>query len=97
MNAFFIEGGYTINTGIPGVPSIQPYVRYQFWDKAVNAEGNNTYTFFTTGFNFYLNQDKTASFRLDYENNLTWPDYVDKDASLLIVRLQMDLEFGLDY
>lgn len=91
MRAFFVEGGYTFATGLKQLPFVQPYARFQVWDKASNAAGDQLYSYITGGVTFYLDQEKHTLFRIDYEERLDTPNVAPKDASLLIIRLQTDL------
>ncbi len=88
MNAFYLESGYSVKTGLEELVAIQPYLRYQFWDKATNAYGDHKVSFVTMGINFWMDKNSQTLFRIDYESQLVAPDGVEKDASLLIVRLQ---------
>ena len=93
MNAFFVEAGYTISTSWHSLPYIQPYFRYQQWDKAANADGDHLYSYWTAGITLSLNEERSTLLRLDYEEALDCPEGEPKDASLLIVRMQVDIEW----
>jgi hypothetical protein len=91
MNAFYLEGGYTFNTNLKPIPFIEPYIRYQYWDKASNAYGDHLYSYLTVGLTLFLDEEKQTLFRIDYEPPLTTPDNAEKDAKLLIVRFQTEI------
>lgn len=95
MTAFFVEAGYTFHTKCERLPHVQPYVRYQSWDKASNADGDHLYSYLTCGMTFFLDQDQTTFFRVDYEERLQTPANAAQDAALLILRLQADFEWIL--
>ncbi len=91
MDAFYIEGGYTLNTNLESLPSIRPYLRYQSWDKASNAAGDNIYAYVTVGVSLVLDEHHQTLFRIDYDTPVTTPDNVDKDSELLIIRFQTSI------
>ena len=88
MRAYYIEGGYTFCTNLEPMPFIEPYLRYQSWNKASNACGDHLYSYLTVGISFWLDEEKQTLLRIDYEPPLTTPDNAEEDAKLLIVRLQ---------
>lgn len=88
MNAFYVEGGYMLKTGQVMMPFIQPYLRYQSWNKASNADGDNILTYLTAGIVLGLGSND-AKLRIDYEIPLTDTDILGYDeAGKLIVRMQ---------
>lgn len=88
MKAFYIEAGYTFKPNLEPLPFVEPYMRYQSWDKASNAYGDHLYSYLTLGLNFWLDENKQTLLRIDYEFPLTAPDNQEEDAKLLIIRLQ---------
>ncbi|MEA3474854.1 MAG: hypothetical protein U9R23_00160 [Candidatus Cloacimonadota bacterium] len=104
MNAFYIEGAYTIKTNWDIIPYIQPYFMYQSWNKASNVDGyywNNAATFIddTIYCDDFVSSYFTAGItlgldeehtklRIDYEVPVDVPDNEFKEAKKLIVRLQ---------
>jgi hypothetical protein len=88
MNAFYVQGGYTFNTNLEPLPYLRPYMRYQSWDKASNADGDHVFSYVTMGITVGLDEGMHTLFRVDYETPITTPDELEEDASLLIVRLQ---------
>ncbi len=93
MNAFYVEAGYMVATNWEQVPFAQPYIRYQSWDKAANADGDHTYTYLTTGISLFLDENRHTMLRVDYEDSMDTPDGASEDASLLIIRLQVDFDW----
>ncbi|MCD6162764.1 MAG: hypothetical protein J7K40_10175 [candidate division Zixibacteria bacterium] len=88
MNAFYVEGGYTLNTGQVMMPFMQPYLRYQSWNKAANADGDNTLSYLTAGITLGLGSSETT-LRIDYEMPLADTGILGYDeANKLIVRMQ---------
>ncbi len=88
MGAFYIESGYSFTTELKNLQSVQPYLRYQTWDKAVNAYGDHQYSYLTMGINFWLDKKEEIFFRVDFEKPIDAPEGIQKDASLLILRFQ---------
>jgi len=87
MRAFFVQGAYTVKTGLWIMPYFRPYIMYQSWDKASNAEGEHLYTYITGGLSFGLDEENTRM-RIDFEKPVSAPDGVEDEASILTVRLQ---------
>ncbi len=92
MGAWYAEAGYTFTTGWQSIPFVQPFLRYQSWDKASNADGDHVYTYYTCGVTLFTDQEKHTLIKIDFEECLDCPDYQEKDAALLIVRMQIDME-----
>ena len=106
MNAFYIEGAYTIKTNIEEIPYIQSYLMFQSWNKASNVEKfywDNPSTFIEDNIlckNFissYLTlgtnlglYGKHTKFKIDYEFPLDIPDNEPEQAKKLIIRLQTE-------
>ena len=104
MNAFYLEGAYTIKTNSEKIPYIQPYVMYQSWNKASDINAfywDNPATIIDDEIlceNFVSNYftagitfglDKEhTKLKIDYEFPVTVPDNESKEAGKLIVRLQ---------
>ncbi len=104
MNAFYIEGAYTIKTNSEKIPYIQPYVMYQSWNKASNVRAfywDNPATFIDDNIlckNFVSNyfttgitfglDEEHTKLKFDYEFPVTAPDNELKKAGRLIARLQ---------
>ena len=90
MQAFFIEGGYTFQTGLDQLSEVCPYARYQSWDKASNADGEHLFTYLTIGMTLGLGNDGGTILRFDYELPSTAPEGQDKGCERIIVRMQTD-------
>ena len=104
MNAFYVEGAYTIKTNWDIIPYIQPYFMFQSWNKASNVDGyywDNTATFIddTIYCDDFVSSYFTAGItigldeehtklKIDYEVPVDVPDNEFKEAKKLIVRLQ---------
>ncbi|MBU0691006.1 hypothetical protein KKH18_04245 [bacterium] len=91
MQAYYVEGGYAIHTGVEAMPAVLPYVRYQSWDKAANADGDHVYTYLTCGISMALGNDQSTILRFDFDMPVDTPEGLEKDSEMLIVRLQTDL------
>ena len=90
MVAYYLEGAYTIATGFDPVPSVQPYVRYQVWDRASNGPEDLEYTYITAGVTIALGNGN-CSLKIDYEAPISTPqDAAEKEASRFVVRLQAE-------
>jgi len=88
MVAYYLEGAYTIATGFDPLPSVQPYVRYQAWDRASNGPEDLEYTYITAGVTIGLG-DGDCSLKIDYEAPISTPDdAAEEEASRFVVRLQ---------
>ncbi|KQC11141.1 MAG: hypothetical protein APR54_02925 [Candidatus Cloacimonas sp. SDB] len=104
MNAFYIEGAYTIKTNSETIPYIQPYVMYQSWNKAADLDAfywNDPATTIDDNIlceNFVSNyltagitfglDEEHTKLKIDYEFPVTVPDNESEEAGKLIVRLQ---------
>ena len=88
MVAYYLEGAYTIATGFDPLPSVQPYVRYQAWDRASNGPEDLEYTYITAGVTIGLGHGD-CSLKIDYEAPISTPeDAAEEEASRFVVRLQ---------
>jgi hypothetical protein len=83
---FFVQGGYAFALKSEMIPFIQPYMMYQLWDKASNADGDNKLTYFTLGVACGLGSQQ-AFLKIDYEIPLDSPDDTFDEAKRLIVRI----------
>lgn len=54
MNTWYAQAGYDFRIGWEFLNSVQPYARYEFWDKDVDAKIKNDYKVIETGINFKL-------------------------------------------
>ncbi len=104
MNAFYIEGAYTIKTNGETIPYIQPYIMYQSWNKASDVDAfywDNSATFIDDEIlcdDFVSNyftvgitfglDEEHTKLKFDYEFPVTVPDNESEEAGKLIVRLQ---------
>ena len=104
MNAFYIEGAYTIKTNSGKISYIQPYVMYQSWNKASNVDAfywDNPATIIDDEIlceNFVSNyltagitfglDEEHTKLKIDYEFPVTVSDNESEEAGKLIVRLQ---------
>ncbi len=104
MNAFYIEGAYTIKTNSGKISYIQPYVMYQSWNKASNVDAfywDNPATIIHDEIlceNFVSNyltagitfglDEEHTKLKIDYEFPVTVSDNESEEAGKLIVRLQ---------
>ncbi|MCD4819491.1 MAG: hypothetical protein K8S23_12450 [Candidatus Cloacimonetes bacterium] len=104
MNAFYLEGAYTIKTNSEKIPYVQPYVMYQSWNKAADVNAfywDNPATFIDDNIlceNFVSNyftfgvtlglDEEHTKLKIDYELPVIVPDNESKEAGRLIVRLQ---------
>ncbi|MBN1295761.1 hypothetical protein JXA80_03210 [bacterium] len=89
MRAWYMESGYRFKTG-EMFPYIQPYVRYQVWDKGTNAPGDNEYHYLDVGLTAGIG-GFDAFLRIDYQTRIGEPDNVIDEEDMLIVRLQLNL------
>jgi hypothetical protein len=97
MCAFFIQAGYTLPLVGHQIKYFQPYIQYQWWDQAVNLDGDYKSSFLTVGLNIGLGPGSTR-LKVDYQTCLTFagdgalPGYgEDEQADRLIARLQIGL------
>ncbi len=104
MNAFYIEGAYTIKTNWDKIPYIQPYAMYQSWNKASNAKGyywdigstqivEHIYCddFVSSYFTAGITiglDEKHTKLKIDYEVPVDVPDNEFKEAKKLTIRIQ---------
>ena len=87
MRMFYIEGGYKWQTKITAITYVEPYVMYQSWDKGYNVEGDQKYTYITTGLTLGLGSPNTK-LRIDYETPIDSPPDTYDEAGRLIIRIQ---------
>ncbi|MCK4413477.1 MAG: hypothetical protein KAY32_08040 [Candidatus Eisenbacteria sp.] len=90
MRAYYVEGAYLIATGFQAAPYVQPYARYQVWDRASNGPEDLKSRYATVGITMGLG-DGDSSLRLDYETPTSVPAAAEEEASRLVVRLQAKL------
>ncbi len=104
MNAFYLEGAYTIKTNGKKIPYIQPYVMYQSWNKASGTDAfywddpatsiddeiycENFVSNYFTAGITFGLDEEHTKLKIDYEFPVTVPDNESKEAGKLIVRLQ---------
>jgi len=106
MRGFYIQGGYRIRTGLNALPHIQPYCRYQFWDKESNAPSETKdyiearvkvadwdYQYLTTGVALELGSEK-AILRVDYETPISTPDGIMEEVDGQIQQAEVADEAG---
>ena len=90
MRAWYAQLGIALATGWESLPDILPYVRFQSWNRDVSGPGNAVAEYLTLGVVSALAGDK-ASFRIDYERQMTTPEGSQEEADRLIARLQFTL------
>lgn len=88
MSAFYVEAGYAFQINNEYLKAIQPYARYQSWDKASNADGDHTFSWLTGGVAFLLDRETNTKLRFDYEAPLATPEGHKRDADMFVIRLQ---------
>ena len=104
MNAFYIEGAYTIKTNWDKIPYIQPYAMYQSWNKASNVKGyywdigatqivEHIYCddFVSSYFTAGITlglDEKHTKLKIDYEVPVDVPDNEFNEAKKLTIRIQ---------
>ena len=104
MNAFYIEGAYTIKTNWDKIPYIQPYFMYQSWNKAADVDAfywddpatiiddeilcENFVSNYFTAGITFGLDEEHTKLKIDYEFPVTIPDNESEEAGKLIVRLQ---------
>jgi len=95
MEAYYIQAGYRFNTGWDRMPYIQPYLQYQYWDRASNVDMWLKYKYIIGGITIGLGEDtklrinyETPYSTPDYEPDILTPDNPPDIANRLIVRLQ---------
>ncbi len=89
MRAYYVETAYRFPMdGI--IAYVQPYIRFQSWDKGYNAGGNHEHKYLDSGLNMGIS-GYDAFFRLEYQTRIDEPDGVMDEEDKLIVRLQLNL------
>ncbi len=86
MNAFYMQGAYKFNTEFERLSYIQPYIKYEYWDKASNSDIEIEYTYLNAGITFGLNEN--TKLKVNYETPLSAPDNKSDEADCVIIRLQ---------
>lgn len=92
MKAFYIETGYRIPIGRVSIPAVQPYARYQYWDRFSNSEENYGVDYLTAGVTVSL-AETAGILRFEYETPVDTPGIilgtaVEEEAGRFIVRMQ---------
>jgi hypothetical protein len=92
MSAYFVQAGYRFATGGEAIPSVQPYLRYQYWDRFSNSEEDYVFTYLTVGCTLGL-ADSGGFLRIDYETPVSTPESilgteVEEEAARLLIRMQ---------
>jgi hypothetical protein len=95
MSAFFVQAGYRIVKGGASVPWVQPYLRYQHWDRLSNSEHDYEFSYLTAGCTFGR-PDSDGILRIDYETPVSTPESimgiaVEEEAPRLLVRMQVSI------
>ncbi|MEA2096732.1 MAG: hypothetical protein U9P73_08600 [Candidatus Cloacimonadota bacterium] len=104
MNAFYLEGAYTIKTNGEKIPYIQPYMMYQSWNKAADVNAfywdnpatiiddeilcENFVSSYLTAGITFGLDEEHTKLKFDYVFPVTVPDNESEEAGKLIVRLQ---------
>ena len=89
MRAFYIETAYRF-TFDKIISYVQPYVRYQSWDRGYNVSWDSNYEYMDFGMNVGIG-GYDASFRAEYQTRIGEPDYSIDEEDKLILRLQINL------
>lgn len=90
MRAWYAQAGVDIPTGTAAVPSLRPYVRYQWWDRDEDSDGDAVSEYLTLGVLVPI-EDTGATFRVDYETPTGTPDDLEEEAARLTARLQFSI------
>ncbi len=89
MRAYYVESAYKAKVDSM-ITYLQPYVRFQSWDKGYNINGDNEYQFVDFGINAGLS-GYDAFLRAEYQTRINEPgDSIDEEDKL-ILRLQINL------
>ena len=86
MEAWYLQAGYEIPTSIKGLNTIQPYLKYEFWDRDKGSSNSEEQVLVEVGMNFKLSpytMIRTAYRQIDIDSVST-----PAKPSALIVRLQ---------
>ncbi len=94
MEAYYIQAGYRFNTGWNNILYVQPYIQYQYWDRASNVDMWLKYKYIVGGITIGLGEN--TKLKINYETPYSTPDYEPNIlfdnppdiANRLIVRLQ---------
>ena len=86
MNAWYAQLGYDFKTDFDRLASIQPYVKYEFWDKNYDSPIKDEISMVESGINFKLSANTMV--RCAYQKNKVESDNSEKSPNALIVRLQ---------
>ncbi len=88
MNAYYLQAGYTFITNLEILKSVQPYGKYDYWDRDADSDEDAEFTNLEAGINFNLNS--YARFRLAYNKELSKPESQPEKPDNIVIRLQAD-------
>lgn len=86
MDAWYAEAGYAFKTGLKKLKFIQPFAKYEFWDKDSDNDADTEYTYFQGGMNFKVSEHTNLKF--SYVTQLDKPENIEEEADYFVVRFQ---------
>ncbi len=84
--AWYAQLGYDAQVGIERLRSIQPFVRYESWDRDIDADEEQLYTYLEAGINVHVSDN--TMLRGAFRTNTDTPNGVEEDPDSFIIRLQ---------
>ncbi len=86
MQAYYTQIGYDFKVDLPRLASIQPYLKYDFWDKDSDSKVKDEFKTIETGLNFKLSAN--TMLRCAYQKNTVESDISVKTPNAFVLRLQ---------
>lgn len=88
MTAYYAQAGYKVDIPLKNIEAVEPWTKFEVWDKDADNNEESEYTYFDAGVNIYL----TPSTRLKaaYATITDQPDDAAKAPDSFIIRLQTE-------
>lgn len=87
MSAYYIEAAYKLKID-KAVSYIEPYIRFQSWDRASNVSEDHEYQYMDLGLTFGID-GYNAQIRAEYQTRISEPENVVDEEDKLILRFQL--------
>ncbi|MCD4655462.1 hypothetical protein K8T06_16200 [bacterium] len=89
MRAYYVESSYIFNTD-KIVSYVQPYARFQSWDKGSNVKGDHEFHYMDFGIKTGIDQ-YDAFFSVEYQTRISEPDGAIDEPDKFILRFQINI------
>ncbi len=84
--AWYAQCGYDVHLGLDRLKSVQPFVRYESWDRDVDADEKQVYNYLEMGVNLFISENTLL--RGSFRTNQECPNGVVEDPDSYVIRMQ---------